>query len=138
MSKTSGLGAAVVVDDGSGTPATITNDVTEFSISTPVALQDITGVDKSAHERLALLADGSVSLKGVLNNASAKSHMTLSSITAGLARTTKITPTSSTDPYLQMEILYSDYQVARSASGELTWTAPGELQDGTVPTWTNS
>ena len=37
-------------------PRTISNDVTEFSMSTPVALQDITGVDKSAHERLALLS----------------------------------------------------------------------------------
>lgn len=50
--KVSGLGATVSVDDGSGSLQAITNDVTEFSISTPIALQDITGVDKLAHERL--------------------------------------------------------------------------------------
>jgi hypothetical protein len=138
MAKVSGLGATVTVDDGSGSPQTITNDVTEFSISTPVALQDTTGVDKSAHERLPLLADGSVSLKGVFNAASNLSHVVFNTIPLGVARTTKIIPSVAAHPFLAMEILYTDYGVARSSSGELTWTAPGDLQDGTVPSWTNS
>ncbi len=139
MAKTSGLGATVIVDDSGGSPQTISNDITEFSLTTPRALQDITGVDKSAHERLSLLADGTVSLKGVFNVAANMSHVVFSSVpSTSVNRTTKIEPIAASVPYLSMEILYSDYSVSRSASGELTWEAPGSLADGTVPTWTNS
>jgi len=43
-------------------------------MSTPRAVQDVTGVDKSAIERLLLLADFSITLNGVYNNAAGKSH----------------------------------------------------------------
>ena len=138
MAKISGLGAVVTIDNGSGSPETITNDVTEFSMSTPVALQDITGVDKSAHERLCLLADASFSLKGVFNTASNMSHAVFSTVPAGGAtRTSKIAPTASSgaSPYLTCELLYEDYAVARSAAGDLTWSVTGHLGDGTVPSW---
>lgn len=139
MAKTSGLGAALVVDDASGTPQTISNDFTDFSFSTPRAVQDITGIDKLAHERLLLLADMSVSLKGVFNAAANMSHAVFSSVSSTtVTRTTKITPTASSTPYIAAEILYSDYAVSRAAGAELTWTVTGALADGTVPTWTNS
>lgn len=139
MAKTSGLGATITVDDSSGTPQTISNDITEFSFSTPRGVQDITGVDKSAHERLLLLADASFSPKGVFNPAANMSHAVFSSVpSTSVNRTTNIVPTASAHPFLVFEALYSDYAVSRSASGELTWEAPGALADGTVPTWTNS
>jgi len=139
MSKTSGLGAAIVVDDATGSPQTISNDVTDFTMATPRAVQDITGVDKSAHERLLLLADGTVQLKGVFNVAANMSHAVLSSVpSTSVTRTTKITPTASSTPYLSMEMLFSSYDVSRSSSGELTWSADGSLADGTAPEWTNS
>ena len=31
--------------------------------------------------------------------------------------------------------LITDYSLTRAATGELTWTAPAVLSDGTVPTW---
>jgi hypothetical protein len=34
-----------------------------------------------------------------------------------------------------MEMLFTDFQYTRAASGELTFSAPGVLADGTVPTW---
>jgi hypothetical protein len=138
LAKISGLGATVIIDDGSGSPQTITNDVTEFSMSTPVALQDITGVDKSAHERLPLLADASFSLKGVFNTASNMSHAVFKTVPAGgAARTSKIAPTASSgaSPYLSCNLLYTGYDITRSAAGDLTWSAPGQLADGTVPSW---
>lgn len=139
MAKTSGLGAAIIVDDASGTPQTISNDVGDFSLATPRAVQDITGVDKQAHERLQLLADGSVSLKGTFNAAANMSHAVLSSVpSTTVNRTTKVQPTSGSVPFLAMELLFSSYDVNRSATGELTWTAAGALADGTVPAWTNS
>lgn len=134
MSKTSGLGAAIVIDDHSGTPQDISDDVTNFTLATPYGVQDITGVDESAHERLLLLADATVSLNGVFN--AALSHLVFSVM--GNNRTTKITPTSNSTPYLSMECLFTDYSLNRSATGELPWTAPGQLASGVVPSWTNS
>jgi len=32
-------------------------------------------------------------------------------------------------------VLFTDYKITRSASGELTWEAPGVGSTGTVPTW---
>lgn len=139
MAKTSGLGAAILVDDATGTPQTITNDVTNFTLNTPVATQDTTGVDKYAHERLALLADATATLNWVFNAAANMSFTTLSTITQGeVPRTTKITPTASATPYLSNELLYSSYNLTRSNSGELTGSSEGSLADGTVPAWTLS
>ncbi len=46
MAKESGLGwTTLEVDDSSGTPRDIKNDVTNFEFATPRAVQDITGVD---------------------------------------------------------------------------------------------
>ena len=69
MAKTSGLGAAISVADATQTAQTISDDVTEFSMATPRAVQDTTGVDVYAHQRLLLLADATFSLKGIFNAA---------------------------------------------------------------------
>lgn len=137
MSKTSGLGATVSVDTSNPTLTDISNDVTNWQFATPRAVQDITGVDKSAMERQLLLADFSITLNGVFN--AALSHTVFNDIASdNTARTTKIIPTSSATPYLQNECLFTDYQISRADDGALTWSAPGVLQDGTVPTWTNA
>lgn len=136
MAKTSGLGATVIIDDSGGTPQTISNDLTNFQFSTPRGVQDITGVDKSAHERLLLLADSSWTLNGVFNTASNMSHDVFKTVpSTSVARTTKIEPTSGSTPFLASEVLYSDYALTRAAAGELTWSAKGDLSDGTTPTW---
>lgn len=137
MAKTTGLGSAVVLDDSTGTPQTISNDVTNWECSTPRAVQEVTGVDKFAMERLLLLADYSVTLNGVFN--AALSHACLSDVTSdGSLRTCKLQPTAATAPSLSVETLFTDYQVTRSDSGELTWQAPGVLADGTIPAWVNA
>jgi hypothetical protein len=134
MAKASGLGwTTASVDDASGTPQDIRNDITDLQFATPRAVQDITGIDKSAMERLLLLADFSVTLKGVFNAAANKSHAVLKTIpSTSVNRTTTLVVNGAT---LANEVLYTDYQLNRSASGELTWSAPGVLADGTVPTW---
>lgn len=137
MAKVSGLGATISVDTSNPTLTDISNDVTNFQFATPRAAQDVTGVNKFAMERLLLLADFSVTLSGVFN--AALEHTVFSDVTSSnVPRTTKIIPGAASVPYLSCETLYTDYQVSRSDSGELTWQAPGVLQDGTVPTWTNA
>lgn len=137
MAKTSGLGATITVADSGGTSRTISNDVTDFTLATPVNLQDITGVDKSAHERLALLRDLNVSLKMIFNSAANLSHAVFSTITTSPNnRATSIYPTSNgSTPVMTANLLYSAYNLTRGADGALTTQADGSLADGAVPTW---
>lgn len=137
MAKRSGITCTISVDDSGGTARDISNDITDFSINTPKGLQDVTGLDKSAVERIFLLADGTGQLQGVFNDAANKSHAVLKNfgtIFAGqVGRTLSMAlPGGST---LAMEVLFGDYQLARNKAGELTWTAPWSLSDGTVPAW---
>lgn len=139
MAKVSGLGGAIIVADAVPTARTITNDVTNYQFSTPRAVQDTTGVDKSANERLLLLADFSVTLNGVFNTASNMSHAVFSTVpSTSVTRSVEIDPLGATTgaPSLVVNCVLSDYQVTRAATGELTWQVPGSLADGAVPTWT--
>lgn len=132
MAKASGLGWSVFsVDDAGGTPVVIKNDATNLQIATPRGVQDVTGLDKSADERLLLLADCSVTANGVFN--AAVSHTVWRTIpSTSVNRTTTMTVNGAT---LAPEILFTDYPLTRGATGELTWAVPGVLADGTVPTW---
>jgi hypothetical protein len=135
VAKQSGLGwTTLSVDDSGGTPEAIKNDVTNFNFSTPRGVQDITGVDKSAFERLLLLADFSITLNGVANFATSPSaHDVFKTVpSTSVNRTTTLTIAAKT---LACEALYTDYQLTRAQDGSLTWSAPGVLADGTVPTW---
>jgi hypothetical protein len=120
------------VADASGTNyVDIRNDITDLSFSTPRGVQDTTGIDKSAHERLLLLADFTIAPKGVFN--SAVSHAVFSTVpSTSVNRLVKITVNGTN---LQANCLFSDYALTRAASGELTWTTKGDLADGGVPTW---
>lgn len=126
------------VADAGGSNRNISNDVSDFTMNTPRGVQDITGVDKSAHERLLLLADVSVSLKGVFNSAANFSHAVFSTVTSGsVARATSIAPTANNStPILTFNALYSDYSLTRATAGELTWSTKGDLADGVLPVWT--
>ena len=139
MAKTSGLGGAVLVQDSGGSARTISNDVTNWQFSTPRAVQDTTGVDKFAHERILLLADFSVTLNGVFNSASSNlSHDVFKTVPSTSAvRSVEIDPigTATGAPSLSVNCLLTDYQITRSNTGELTWQVPGSLSDGTAPTW---
>ncbi len=132
------MGSVVKVADASGTSQTISNDVTNYQFSTPRAVQDVTGVDKSANERIMLLADYSVTLNGVFNTAANMSHAVLSTIpSTSVSRAVELDPIGTTtgNPKLAVNCILTDYQLTRSNTGELTWQAPGSLADGAVPTW---
>lgn len=134
MAKASGLGWTTLdVDDSTGTPAHLVNDITNLTFSTPRAVQDVTGLDKSANERILLLADFSITLNGPFNAASGHSHTTFRTVpSTNVARTTTLVANGAT---LTNEVLYTDYPLTRAATGELTFAVPGVLADGTVPTW---
>lgn len=134
MAKSSGLGwTTLTVDDASGTPQAIKNDFTNLQFSTPRAVQDITGIDKSTIERLLLLADFSITLNGPHDPAANQSHAVFSTVpSTSVNRTVTIVVNGKT---LANETLFTDYPLTRAAAGEFTYAAPGVLADGTVPTW---
>jgi hypothetical protein len=137
VAKISGLGAKISLGDSGNTPRVISNDVTDFTLNTPIAMQDTTGVDKSAHERLALLVDLTCQLKGVFNTAANMSHAVLSTATTSpVVRALAVFPTSNgSTPTLPANVLIGSYNVARANGGDLTWQSDLSLADGAVPTW---
>ena len=133
MAKESGLGMSVAIDDSAGSARTISNDITNFDFATPREESDITGLDKSARERLLLLADFTVSISGVFDDASNMAHDVFKTVpSSSVARTTTLTISGQV---LAGELFYTDYALSRSSSGELTFSAPGALAGGAVPTW---
>lgn len=141
MAKESGLAwSALSVDDSGGTLRDIRNDVTNFEFATPRAVQDVTGVDKSAMERLLLLADMSMTLNGVFNDGSNASHDVFKTVpSTSVAREFTLTvsgQTLGTTPLCTL--LPTDYALTRAASGELTWSVPLVLANGAIPTWTSA
>ena len=122
------------VDDSGGTARAIKNDVTNWQLATPRGVQDITGVDKAAMERLLLLADASVTLNFVFNtNGTTGSHDVFKTVpSTSVNRTVTMTVNGVT---MAFEALFTDYNLTRAQSGELTGSAPGVLSDGSTPTW---
>jgi hypothetical protein len=135
MSKQSGLGwTTLTVADAAGTAQDLRNDVTNLTFATPRGVQDVTGIDKSAHERLLLLADMTITLNGVFNPGATNSHEVLSTVSStSVNRATAIVVGGKT--LGPANLIYTDYTLTRAAAGELTWSAPGQLADGNVPTW---
>lgn len=134
MAKESGLGwTTLSVDDSAAAVKTILNDITDFSFATPRAVQDVTGVDKSAMERLLLLADFSITLNCVFNDANDQMHDVFKTVpSTSVARTVTLTVSGQTLPN---EVLFTDYPLSRGADGALTASVPGVLAGGVVPTW---
>ena len=134
MAKESGLAVTTLsVDDAAASAQAIVNDFTSFNFSTPRGVQDATGVDKSAMERILLLADFSMTLNGVFNDATDKSHDVFKTVpSTSVVRTITFTHSAQT---LANECVLTDYALTRSPTGELTFTVPALLADGTPPSW---
>lgn len=135
MAKQSGLGDYFAVDNSAGSLKDISNDVTGLGVNIAQNLIDITGIDKSAMERLIALGDGSFTVSGVFNAAANMSHAVFSTRTGTRTVDYKIGGNTQGNPYLTMECLVDGYNLTRGADGTLTFTAGLQLQSGTTPTW---
>ena len=134
MAKESGLGLTVALDDSGGTARSIENDVTDLTFSTPRGVQDATGVDSSAMERILLLADFQASLTGIFNDAASTGFHTVVKDIGSTSATRTLTLVHSGQT-LANEVICTDQQWTRSGTGELTATVPCQLNSTTVPTW---
>lgn len=135
MSKATGLGwTTLMIDDVSGTPQDLRNDFNSVQFATPFAVQDVTGIDKFAYERLPLMGDMSFSgTGGAMNAAANRAHPVLANITdRRTSRTVTIVVNGKT---LVGEMLFTDFSYNRGADGSLPFTAPAVLCDGTIPVW---
>lgn len=134
MAKETGLGwTTCSVDDSSGAAKAIKNDVTNLTFGTPRAVQDVTGIDQSAMERLLALADFSITLNCVYNDATDQMFDVFKTVpSTSVARTVTLVVSGQT---LANEVLFTDFPFTRSQAGDLTAAVPGVLADGTVPTW---
>lgn len=135
MAKESGIGwTTCSIDDSGGTLRAIINDVTNLQFATPRGVQDTTGIDKSAMERLLLLADFSATLSGIFNDAATTGfHTVLKDVpSTSVVRTFTLVVSGQT---LSNEVYATDYQYSRAQSGEFTATVPLALANGAVPTW---
>lgn len=142
MAKSTGLAwTTLSVGDSSNTAQDIRNDITNLTFTSPRGVQDVTGIDKSAIERLLLLADFTIQLNGVFNPAANLSHAVFSTVpSTSVARVVNITVNGKnfnqgTAGAGTGAVLFTDYSLTRPATGELTWQAPGVLSNGAVPTW---
>lgn len=134
-SKESGLAwTTLSVDDSAGTPVDIRNDISNLQWSTPRGVQDVTGIDKSAYERLLLLADFSMTLSGVgFDDQASQSHTTFKTVPSNSnQRTVSIGISGQT---LAVECIATDYGITRGNDGAMTWSVPLTLANGAVPTW---
>ncbi len=142
MAKVTGLAVTTLsVGDTAGPNAAtdIRNDVLDFTFATPRATFDVTGVDKSAIERLLGLADFSCSLHMGYNPSG--QHVIFSTVSSTSVNRCLLLTMSGKNLNLGATgagngaVLFTDYQWVRTAAGEATTTAPGVLANGSVPTW---
>lgn len=132
MAKETGLGwTTLSVDDEGGVARDIRNDLTNLDYAMPMNMQEVTGIDKFAIERLPLLQDFSGTLSSVFNPTANRVHDVFNG-NLRVVRTMTIVISAQTLPN---EVLFSDYAITRAAGGELTAQHPFVLADGTVPTW---
>ena len=141
MAKSTGVSWTTLgVGDSSNSVQDIRNDVTNFQFAMPRGVQDVTGIDKAAIERLLLLADFSMTLNMVFNSTATTSmHAVFKTVpSTSVLRTVNLTVTGSVAANLNQTsaILFTDYQLTRTQAGEFTAQVPGVLASGAVPTWT--
>jgi hypothetical protein len=125
MAKVSGLTTSTTIGGNN-----ISNDIQSFSVDTPYGTQDVTGLDKSAMEKIMLRADCTGSLTGTFNITASMSHATLK--TPGSKTFVIVYPGPAT---LTFTAVTTNYALAFGAGGELTWTVNFALSSGTAAAW---
>ena len=134
MAIQNGIPATLTVEDTDGATARdIAADVGDLAITTPVALQDVTGLGHEAMNRLATLIDSTLTLNGFVNPDADRAHDIFKS-PAG-RRTSREVVFGVGGQTFTGEYLFTDYAVTRAANGELTFSAPASLTGGAAPTW---
>lgn len=134
MAKTTGITSAVTIDDSAGTPRDISADILTAQIGTPQNLQDVSTIDQSAMQRLALRKDYTLALTGVADFASNLSHDVFKAEPTGNLRTVAVALQSAAAT-LTAEMVLGDFSYNLGADGSLVWSATLSNGDGSTPVW---
>ena len=135
MAIQTGLGDYIAVDDSGGSARDISDNVQSYEIGNSQNLLDSTTVSKSALQRLIALGDLQVTINGMFDAASNKSHDVFKTKSGTRTFDLRIGGNSSSNPQLTAEMLGAEYNLSRGTDGALNFTASLMLQSGTVPTW---
>ena len=135
MAIQTGLGDYIAVDDSGGSARDISDNVQSYEIGNSQNLLDSTTVSKSALQRLIALGDLQVTINGMFDAASNKSHDVFKTKSGTRTFELRIGGNSSSNPQLTAEMLVADYNLSRGTDWALNFTASLMLQSGTVPTW---
>lgn len=123
MSKQSGLGDNIFVDS-----ADLSGDVGSVdTISGSVALLDVTGINKSAYERLGGQRDGNIEFTSFFNDATGQAHPTLKpNVFTGLVnrQVTYCRSTTLGKPAASIVCRQVDYAPTRGSDGAFTIKVP--------------
>jgi len=125
VAKVSGLTTALTVAGN-----VISNDALSITLDTPYGVLDVTGLDKSANERLLLRADATGTISGVFNTTASMSHATFK--TPGV-KTFVIAYPGATATF---SAVTTNYALNMGADGSLTWSVNYQLSSGTAVAWT--
>ena len=133
MARSSGIGMTVTIDDADGTGRAITNDITSITFSTPRGVQDVTGLNSTALERLLLLIDFNCTVTAVFNPAANPSMFGVFSTPADNdTRTVVIVVGGKT---MTAECHMTDVSWSRNADGSFTAQATFVQSSTTAPAW---
>jgi hypothetical protein len=130
MAKFAALAMSIDMDNSAGTPVTISNDVATISLTDSRGEQDVTGLDKSAFERLQLLADSQVTLGG--NGWPSSATMAVFTNMANSRTLVLNWPDSGT---YTVEVMIFGFSPSRGADGAATWSCDLKLSNGTAGAW---
>src|SRR5690349_19598401 len=109
----------------------ISNDVGSLTFDTPYGTQDVTGLDKSAVERLLLRADCTGTLNFFFNVDSSRSHATLK--TPGSKSVVILFGGAATATF---NAIFGNYSLNVAADGSITGSSNWQLDSGTAVAWT--
>src|SRR5690349_18748824 len=125
MSAESGLGwTTASIDNSSGSAKALVTMLTSLEVATPIAVQEVTPLSKSAIARIHLAADASATFSGPFDDQADGPHDVFTPLSN--ARTVTLAHSGNT---LAMEMLLTDYPLTRADSGELTFAVPAVLAD---------
>lgn len=135
MAKVAGFLTSLTVTDNSAGARDITNDVLDVSLTLNQNQLDISGLDKTAMERMNLRGDFSITLNGIVNPASNKQHDVFKTVHLSTAIARVVVLTTVAGPILTATVLFANYTVTPGADGSLKWSATGNLSSGTQAAW---
>jgi hypothetical protein len=114
MSKTTGLGDNFYVGGYD-----LSGDVNSFTITSPLQLDEVPGIDVLAQERIGLQRDGAMDLVNYFNPATARAHPVYSALPTADAVATVCVSTALGSPAAAMVAKQIGYDPARAANGSL-------------------